>query len=122
MSPLKLFRNSAFGEAALLSHALQSEIDMAVSRLLGIKETTNELSIRVRWNGLEIPEGSYRPGRTRSLNKGSVAHHALLTSCLKVICYAWLRYCDGLPFRNLSISLVIKLSASFVSPKIALSP
>lgn len=53
MSQLKLSRVSEIDEAVFMSLVLQSETSMVVSRLLGIKETLDDLFVQVRWKGLQ---------------------------------------------------------------------
>ena len=61
-SRLKLFRDSDIDETAIMSHVLQSETGMVVSRLLGLEDTAeNGLQVRVRWKGLGQDEDSLEP-------------------------------------------------------------
>ena len=61
VSRLKLFRDSVIDEEAIMSHVLQSETGMVVTRLLGIEETENGYHVRVRWKGLGPDEDTLEP-------------------------------------------------------------
>ena len=47
-SRLKLFRDSEIDQVAIMSHVLQSETGMVVSRLLSLEDCPNGLHVRIR--------------------------------------------------------------------------
>lgn len=50
-SRLNRFRDSKMDEAAIMSHVLQSEMGMVVSRQLSLEDCTDNLYVLVRWKG-----------------------------------------------------------------------
>ena len=60
-SRLKLFRDSEIDEVAIMSHVLQSETGMLVSRLMALEEHSDSLFVRIRWKGLENTEDTLEP-------------------------------------------------------------
>ena len=60
-SRLKLFRDSEIDRAAIMSHVLQSERRMVVSRLLSLEDLPNGLHVRIWWKGLSDAEDTLKP-------------------------------------------------------------
>lgn len=60
-SRLKLFRDREIDEKAIMSHVLQSETGMVVSRLLSLEDCPDGLHVRIRWKGLGNNEDSLEP-------------------------------------------------------------
>lgn len=60
-SRLKMFRDSAIDENAILSHVIHSETGMVVHRLMGLEETSSGLFVRIHWKGLSDSEDTLEP-------------------------------------------------------------
>lgn len=60
-SRLKLFPDTAVNETHIMSHVLQSQTRMVVSRILSVGETPDSLFVRVCGKGFETSEDSLEP-------------------------------------------------------------
>lgn len=61
VSRLKLYRDSQMDAIAIMSHLLQSETGMVLSRLLGLEDGLDGLQVCVRWRELDSLEDSLEP-------------------------------------------------------------
>lgn len=58
---LKFYADDSLDTTAILSHVIASETGMPVARLMGIKESPDEVVVDVLWKGLPQSEDTFEP-------------------------------------------------------------